>query len=467
MEIDRRMVSAEKRQVLWFCPANCESDLGFSCEATATYLRSAGWKVYLTGDIESAKRLLSKYDFHVGLATFGPAAANRTSYSLYELLRTTDAHVYWVGLVDEQLLKDAQVREIIARSLYDFHSLPPDPPRLLLSLGHALGMADIARSVLATTPMAENARAFIGNGNTMQEVFRDLARIARSDAPVMITGESGSGKELTARTIHQRSRRAQGPFVAVNCGALPGDLIQSELFGHEKGSFTGANQRHTGRIELANTGTLFLDEIGDLPLHLEVNLLRFLEERVIERVGGKHPIPVDVRIVCATHRDLKDAVGAGLFREDLYHRLNVLQLDLPPLRKRREDIKALAQHYLKKYAGEGAVRIDGFSDAAMEQMMKYAWPGNVRELINRVRRAVVMCDEHKITCASMGLETSKSALESMTLAETRAEADKRAIQQSLSSTGYNVSETARHLGVSRITLYRLMDKYAIRPNELA
>ena len=326
-------------------PSDCESDLGFSCEATATYLRTAGWKVYLTGDIESAKRLLSKYDFQVGLATFGPAAANRPPYSLYELLRTTDTHVYWVGLVDEQLLKDAQVREIIARSLYDFHSLPPDPPRLLLSLGHALGMADIARSVLATTPMTENAQAFIGNGNTMQKMFCDLARIARSDAPVMITGESGSGKELTARTIHQQSRRAQGPFVAVNCGALPGDLIQSELFGHEKGSFTGANQRHTGRIELANTGTLFLDEIGDLPLHLEVNLLRFLEERVIERVGGKHPIPVDVRIVCATHRDLKDAVGAGHFREDLYHRLNVLHLDLPPLRKRREDIKTLAQHY--------------------------------------------------------------------------------------------------------------------------
>jgi len=370
-------------------------------------------------------------------------------------------------LVHEQLLKDNHVREIIARSLYDFHTLPPDPHRLSVSLGHALGMAEIARSVLAAIPLTGRAQEFIGNGDRMRAVFRNLSKIARSDAPVMITGESGTGKELAAHTIHQQSRRAHGPFVAVNCGALPADLIQSELFGHEKGSFTGANQKHTGRIELAETGTLFLDEIGDLPPNLEVNLLRFLEQRVIERVGGKHPIPVDVRIVCATHRDLKDAVGAGHFREDLYHRLNVLQLNLPPLRERREDIKPLALHYLEKFSDEGAVRIDGFSDGAMEQIMNYAWPGNVRELINRVRRAVVMCDERRITCAAMGLETSKPGVASMTLAEARAEADKRLIQQSLSSAAYNVSEAARHLGVSRITLYRLMEKYDIRPNELA
>jgi len=253
------------------------------------------------------------------------------------------------------------------------------------------------------------------------------------------------------------------PFIAVNCGALPTNLIQSELFGHEKGAFTGAHQRKIGRIESAAGGTLFLDEIGDLALDLQVNLLRFLQEKTIERVGGTEKIHVDVRVIAATHVDLERAVKEGRFREDLYYRLNVLHLNVPSLREREQDIELLARFFFDKFAKEKNRNVKGFRRDTLQAMNDYEWPGNVRELINRIRRAMVMCDNRLITTADLGLERRLSQRRLTTLDEARTRAEKEAIQYSLRFNRNNVSQAARQLGVSRVTLYRLMEKYQIAP----
>ncbi len=224
----------------------------------------------------------------------------------------------------------------------------------------------------------------------MQALYRSIRKVAITDAPVFISGESGTGEELTAVAIHERSVRRDQPFVAINCGAIPPHLLQSELFGYERGAFTGANQRKIGRVEAANGGTLFLDEIGDLPLESQASLLRFLQERKIERLGGQTSTEVDVRIISATHVDMQTAMIEGRFRADLYHRLCVLQIDEPPLRVRGKDIELLANHMLKRFRKDASRRLRGFSPCAIAALHNYGWPGNVRELINRVRRAIVM-----------------------------------------------------------------------------
>ncbi len=278
---------------------------------------------------------------------------------------------------------------------------------------------------------------------------------------MLIAGASGTGKELAARAIHERSHRSQGPFIAVNCGALPANLIQSELFGHEKGSFTGAHQRQIGYIESAEGGTLFLDEIGDLSLDLQSNLLRFLQENTIERIGGRAVIDVDVRIIAATHIDLEKAVDDGAFRDDLYYRLDVLHLKMPDLCEREEDIELLARFFFDKFSRDRQSQLKGFSEAALRAMMDHGWPGNVRELINRVRRAMVMSDKRVISPQDLGFEVAQGERSAITLDAARAEAENEVIHRGLRHTHHNVSRTARELGVSRVTLYRLMQKYQI------
>jgi DNA-binding NtrC family response regulator len=364
-----------------------------------------------------------------------------------------------VGLVERNLLEDAFTQRLIPGCLYDYHTLPVDTERLLGTLGHAFGMAEASRRLRGIHTVHVNGYRMIGTSPAMQRVYRDIEKIAKVDAPVMVTGESGTGKELAALAIHKQSDRADGPFVAVNCAALPAELIQSELFGHEKGAFTGAHKRRVGRIEAAHGGTIFLDEIGDVPLDQQVNLLRFLQEKTIERVGGTETIPVDVRVITATHVDLQNAIAQGRFREDLFFRLNVLTLEMPPLRKRQGDVEVLAQYYFDQFANERGSRVRGFSRAALEFMNAYAWPGNVRELMNRVRRAIVMCDRRLIAPEDLGLEVGDRNRRIMTLAEARAEAERRAIQDCLELTGHNISRAARELGISRVTLYRLMEKY--------
>lgn len=297
-------------------------------------------------------------------------------------------------------------------------------------------------------------------GITMQSVLRSIEKFSVSDAPVLITGESGTGKELAARTIHAGSERAPAAFIAVNCGALPANLVQSELFGHEKGAFTGANQRKIGRIEAAQNGCIFLDEIGDLATDLQVNLLRFLQEQTIERLGGITSIHVNARVIAATHRDLRCAVAEGRFREDLYYRLAVLHLHMPPLRERRDDILPLADDYFARYADKRG-NVQGFSPDAREIMRAYDWPGNVRELINRVRRALVMCEGRYITAKDLGLEMGGEERPLLTLKEARAKAEQEAIEAALQHSGKNISQAARILEISRVTLYQCLTKYGM------
>jgi DNA-binding NtrC family response regulator len=305
----------------------------------------------------------------------------------------------------------------------------------------------------------------VGSSPAMRRIFDQIRRFAASGASVLITGESGTGKELAARAIHDRSRVASGPFVAINCAALPASLISAELFGHERGAFTGAIARKVGRIELAHKGTIFLDEIGDMPVDMQAHLLRFLQERTFERVGGTKPITVEVRVIAATNMNLEDAIARGKFREDLYYRLNELPLAMPPLRERTEDILLLAKFFLKKFAQEMDRPVEGFEPAAEQAIMAHAWPGNVRELIACVRRCVITTDNRAIRTDELGLAQPSlpSATAPRSLGEVRAKTEGQLIRNALAANNFNVTRAARTLGVSRVTLYRLIEKYRIEP----
>jgi transcriptional regulator with PAS, ATPase and Fis domain len=308
----------------------------------------------------------------------------------------------------------------------------------------------------------------IGESAAMRHVSEMIERFARTDEPVLVTGESGTGKELAARAIHERSRRPTGPFVAVNCAAIPSTLVASELFGYEKGAFTGAHARTKGQIEHANGGTLFLDEIGDMPLDLQGHLLRFLEERQIVRVGGRETINVDVRVVAATNVRLKEAIGEGRFREDLYYRLNILTLPLPPLRERPEDIALLSRHFLREAAARYDRPVIELAPEAMEALLANPWPGNVRELMAVIRRAVVIADGPAIMPGDLiGLEKPPTPMAPPSYApaparpEPGSDDERLALLDALGATSENVTLTARHLGVSRVTLYRMLRRHDI------
>jgi two-component system NtrC family response regulator len=292
----------------------------------------------------------------------------------------------------------------------------------------------------------------------MQEVFTVIRKVATTDAPVLIMGESGTGKELVARAMHRLSARQAEPFIVINCGAIPENLLESELFGHEKGAFTGAHIQRKGRFEMANRGTLFLDEIGEMPPALQVKLLRFLQERVIERVGGREEIEVDSRVIAATNRDLKEAMMNGSFREDLYFRLGVILMSLPPLREREGDMILLAKVFLERYADESGKKINGFSQQAIDAIEQYAWPGNIRELENRVKRAVIMAEGTKITPTDLEMEAPKSRYENMGLKEAREALEKDLLTKAIARNNGNLTKAAMELGISRPTLYDLMEK---------
>ena len=307
------------------------------------------------------------------------------------------------------------------------------------------------------------SQSMIGKSPLMKELFKNIRKVAGVDAPVLIAGESGTGKELAAKAIHDNSSRASGPFVVVNCGSLLSTLVQSELFGHEKGSFTGALQRRIGALEAASGGTVFLDEIGDLPLDQQVNLLRFLQESTIQRLGDTRQLKVDVRVISASHIDLHEAMDAGKFREDLYYRINVLNINIPSLRTRQEDIEPLAKYFFEKFSSEKQVKLKGFSKHALQVMQQHEWKGNIRELINRVRSAVVMSEQSLITPDELNLERrSVKARNVLTLEDAREEAEHEAILASLGRSNGNVSAASKELGISRVTLYRLMEKLGIK-----
>src|SRR5947208_3709049 len=303
----------------------------------------------------------------------------------------------------------------------------------------------------------------LGTSPQMQAVFAFIRKVAGTNAPVLLLGESGTGKEMAASAIHRRSARKDGPFVAINCNAIPENLLESELFGHEKGAFTGAHIQRKGLIETANGGTLFLDEIGELPPAVQVKLLRFLQEQRLQRVGGRQEIQVDTRIVAATNADLKQFIDNGKFREDLYFRLAVVTIRLLPLRERGEDIVFLARDFLQRYATQSGRTKLVFAPDALRAMPRYSWPGNVRELQNRVKRAVIMAGGSRVTAKDLELEHDQDVafLSAPTLRESRENVERKMIEQALKRNSGRITSAAADLGISRPTLYELMEKLGI------
>ncbi|MDX1589916.1 MAG: PEP-CTERM-box response regulator transcription factor [Oleiphilaceae bacterium] len=297
----------------------------------------------------------------------------------------------------------------------------------------------------------------------MLDICRTIEKIAPADVTTLIQGETGTGKEVLAHALHDLSLRRDHPFAAINCAAIPENLLESELFGYEKGAFTGATQSKRGKVEMAHGGTLFLDEIGDMPMALQAKLLRFLQERVIERVGGMKTIPVDVRVICATHRDVKTLISGQCFREDLYYRISEITLQVPPLREREGDAIVLAQSLLKDFSRQMQRGPLSFSEEAANAIQQYSWPGNVREMINKIKRATIMCEGKRITASDLELTCREPRHPGhvLNLRHIREEAEKRAIHQALETAGYNMAKAARLLGITRPTLYNLTDKYHI------
>ena len=307
----------------------------------------------------------------------------------------------------------------------------------------------------------------LGNSWRMLAVFESVRKVATTEAPVLILGESGTGKERIARAIHQRSARKDGPFIAINSSAIPESLIESELFGHEKGSFTGAHAQRKGRIEASAGGTLFLDEIGEIPLPIQVKLLRFLQEQCIERVGGRQEIQVDTRVIAATNADLKKGMVEGSFREDLFYRLAVVQLVLPALRDREDDIVLLAQSFMHQFAVQNGKTGLNFSEEAIRALRRHTWPGNVRELQNRVRRAVIMSETKKLTPSDMELAEMPTGAQTSSLKDARESLERELIQQALRKHAGKITAAAIELGISRPTFYELMDKLGIQKPDRA
>ncbi|MNH81655.1 Transcriptional regulatory protein ZraR [compost metagenome] len=367
----------------------------------------------------------------------------------------------WIAVLNQDVLRLQNVGDFVCEWFFDFHTLPFDVSRVQVTLGRAFGMARLRGQ--GTVYVDQPEHELLGDSKPIRELRKLLSKLAPTESPVLIRGESGTGKELVARTLHRQSQRHSKPFIAINCGAIPEHLIQSELFGHEKGAFTGAHQRKVGRIEAANGGTLFLDEIGDLPLELQANLLRFLQEKHIERVGGSQLIPVDVRVLAATHTDLEAAIEKKRFREDLYYRLNVLQVATVPLRERHGDLAVLANHFSHFYSHETGRRPRSFSEDALIAMGKHDWPGNVRELANRVRRGLVLAEGRQIEARDLGLISQHTLAAPMgTLEEYKSRAERQALCDVLSRHSDNLSVAAKVLGVSRPTFYRLLHKHQIR-----
>jgi len=424
-------------------------------------ISAADWEVSWAQEAGPARALLTEQSFEVGLAIFFSCESERSIQWLVDLILAR-RKMQWVMVLSRQCLERKLLSTVIAEHCYDYHTLPIEPQRLAVTLGHAYGMAVLTENTLRQQRELESQYGLIGNSLVMQTLFRGIQKAAEVDVPVLITGESGTGKEQSARAIHEYSSRAASVFVTMNCGALPVNLIQSELFGHEKGAFAGANDRRIGLIESTSGGTLFLDEIGDLPPEVQANLLRFLEEKKIHRLGGTKPIPANVRVVASTNTHLEQAVREGRFREDLYYRLNVLHLRTPSLRERKGDVELLARYFFTKFTAETKTSAKGFSRDALEVINRYDWPGNVRELMNRIRRAVMLSEGPHIIPSDMELERRSLGRGFVTLDEARMAADREAIQATLLRTRFNIARAAQELGVSRMTLYRLMEKYDIR-----
>ena len=419
------------------------------------HLQEKGWKLHRAARVDDLAALFEQHEFHAGLLQLQRVGNNK----LFDLVGRQQS-LQWIALMDHSAWHPTPQHRNFLAGVYDFHTLPLDHDRLVVSLGHAWGKGQLLNQPLSQLETLEQF-GLVGSSPVMLSFCQALRKASRADAPVLIGGESGTGKELAAHAIHDMSERSQNAFVAVNCGALPTHLIQSELFGHEKGAFTGAHQRKIGRMEAAQGGTLFLDEIADLPLDMQAILLRVLQDKVIERVGSTQQIQLDIRVIAASHIDLQDAVAKGRFREDLYYRLNVINLVAPPLRDRQGDLEILAQALLYRFSWESGGKVKGFSKQALRVMNQYSWPGNVRELVNRIRQGVVMAEHPFLTPEDLAMERRTSCPGRLTLSGARTNAEIDAIRSALRRCQHNVSEAAQELGISRATLYRLLQRHAL------
>ncbi|GGD68199.1 MULTISPECIES: sigma-54 dependent transcriptional regulator [Caballeronia] len=433
-------------------------------ETLCARFEERGWQIEIVASARDTRKALRSDLAMGGLLDLSSHFESHELAAFESSLTMTN--VGWVAATVSGQLEDAAVRRLIRDYCFDYVTLPTSNDRIVDSVGHAYGMValhDAASNDPRTEGRAEGE--MVGSCDAMLALFRSIRKVAMTDAPVFISGESGTGKELTAVAIHERSARRDQPFVAINCGAIPAHLLQSELFGYERGAFTGANQRKIGRVEAANGGTLFLDEIGDLPLESQASLLRFLQERKVERLGGHGSTPVDVRIISATHVDMQTAMIEGRFRADLYHRLCVLQIDEPPLRARGKDIELLAKHMLDRFKKDASRRLRGFSPCAIAAIHNYGWPGNVRELINRVRRAIVMSEGRQITARDLELGEYVEVAP-VSLAQAREAAERQAIELALLRHRGRLGDAAHELGISRVTLYRLLSAHGMRHIEV-
>ncbi len=350
----------------------------------------------------------------------------------------------------------------VAQGAYDFYEKPVDTDTLKLLVDRAFNIAELEceNRRLQNQVNESPLDGIVAASEGMLAVCRMIEKVAPNDVTTLLLGESGTGKELLARALHRLSPRADNNFVAINCAAIPENLLESELFGHEKGAFTGAHKQSIGKVELANGGTLFLDEIGDMPMALQAKMLRFLQERVIERVGGRQEISVDVRVVCATNQNPTELIKEGLFREDLYYRVSEITINIPPFRDREEGRLILARTMLHKYCKQQRRALNGFSDDAVQAIEAYQWPGNVRELENKIKGAVIMADGKMVTAMDLGLSVGEEG-PSLNLREVRQNAESKAIRVALTRSYGNISKAAELLGITRPTLYDLLNKYGL------
>ena len=423
--------------------------------------------VILAGNRKEAIELLKKHRPSVITVDLGlPPDANGSTEGLatIEQILSVAPNVKVIvvsGNEDHQNAVNA-----VASGAYDFYQKPIDANVLGQIINRAFHVYELEEEnrLLVIKQNDKPVDGVMGNSPQMHNVCLRVEKVAGSNATILILGESGTGKELCARALHTKNPHAKGRFVAINCAAIPENLLESELFGYEKGAFTGAAKTTPGKIEYAEGGTLFLDEMGELPMSLQAKLLRFLQERVVERIGGREEIPINVRVVCATHQNLEEKISKGEFREDLYYRINEIPINIPPLREREGDVLMLARIFLDQFSDEQHKKIKGFTKEAIAAIESHEWPGNVRELKNRIKRAVIMSDGKHITpddleLKAAGVNSRKTILD---LREVRESAEREAIMRALQNTGGKIAPAAELLGVSRPTLYDLIQKLDIK-----
>jgi len=421
-------------------------------------------EVVVAGDREAALVAVRRYEPPVVTLDLGlPPDADGASEGLATLEQILALAPATKVIVVSGNQDRANAVQAVAAGAYDYYHKPIEPEILRMIVNRAMHLHQLeAENRRLQQPQGGALAGIITGSAVMQKVCRTVEKIAPVDATVLLLGDSGTGKELLARALHDLSPRAQERFVAINCAAIPENLLESELFGYEKGAFTGAGKQTKGKIEYAHQGTLFLDEVGDLPFALQAKLLRFLQERVVERLGGREEIPVDVRVVCTTHQDLRRLIETGRFREDLFYRISEITIDIPALKARDGDSLLLAHAFLERFGKQYNKTLKGFTPDALTAIKNHAWPGNVREMENCIKRAVIMSDEIRISAADLNLPLGKEEPALLNLRQAREVAEREAVSRALAQANGNVARAAELLGVSRPTLYDLVNRFGIQ-----